>query len=220
MENKKDILNGLKKSQRPTVPDGFYDQFWSDLMERIQNESGILGQLKKTEKPGVPQDFFANLTSSIVAEEPTFVVDELQKREKPTLPANYFDQNTERIMAAVKAEGKDQKKGGKVINMRLVTIISAVAAAILIIFTVINFSGPTKENGMANDTTPKDSIPQEVISTEDDYDDYLAYLDEDEIIDYIIENDIEIEDSTEIVEYEDYLDFSEEDIEDYYFDLL
>ncbi len=218
MENKKDILNGLRKSQRPTVPDGFYDQFWSDLMERIQNESGILGQLKKTEKPAIPEDFFANLTSSITAEEPTFSVDELQKREKPTLPVNYFDQSTEQIMAAVKAEEK--KKGGKVINMRLVTIISAVAAAIAIIFTVINFSGPTKENGVAYDEIPKDSIPQEVISTEDDYDDYLAYLDEDEIIDYIIENDIEIEDSTEMVEYEDYFDFSEEDIEDYYFDLL
>jgi len=220
VENKKDILNGLRKSQRPTVPDGFYDQFWSDLLKRIQDESGILGQLKKTEKPAVPENFFANLTSSIAAEEPILSVDELQKREKPTLPANYFDQSMELIMAAVKAEGQNKKKGGKVINMRLVTIISAVAAAIAIIFTVINFSGPTKENGFANDDTPMDSIPQEVISTEDDYDDYLAYLDEDEIIDYIIENDIEIEDSIEMVEYEDYFDFSEEDIEDYYLDLL
>ncbi|MFT5820231.1 MAG: hypothetical protein ACI8ZM_001470 [Crocinitomix sp.] len=221
MENKKDILSGLRKSQKPVVPDGFYDQFWTDLIQRIENESGFLGQLKKTEKPAVPENFFANLTASIGIgeEEEAGPFDQLRKRVRPTLPANYFDQSTDRIMAAVKADVKNDKKG-RVINMRLVTIVCAVAAALLIIFTVINFSGEGDEDNRAAIDKPDENDSNQELLEDENYDDYLAYLDEDEIIDYIIEYDIEIEDTADMVDFDDYSEFSEEDIEDYYFDLL
>ena len=219
MENKKDILEGLKKAERPLVPDGFYNQFWIDLMQRIEQDSGVLVQLKKSEKPAVPEDFFSNLTASIGPEDSPFTFDNLQKRKNPTLPAGYFEESTDRIMAALKATSNADKKGGRIINMRLVRLISLVAATVAIVFTVVHFSSDPNEDFRAEDL-PQNSAPEIELPIEDDYDDYLAYLDEYEIIDYIIENDIEIEDTLDVIDFEDYSDFSEEDIEEYYLDLL
>jgi hypothetical protein len=219
VENKKDILEGLKKAQRPVVPDGFFNQFWIDLMQRIEQESGVLGQLKKAEKPAIPEDFFSNLTASFSPEDSPFTLENLQKSKKPTLPVGYFDESADRIMEAVKATNNEDKKGGRIINMRMVRLISLVAATIAIVFTVIHFSSDPNDGFIVEDV-PENNIPEIELTVEDNYDDYLVYLDEDEIIDYIIENDIEIEDTVDVIDFEDYSDFSEEDIEEYYLDLL
>ncbi len=73
------------------------------------------------------------------------------------------------------------------------------------------------------DFNKEQDIPEviaEVESEEEVFDTYLTYLDEEEIIDFIVDNDINVEDSTSSIEVEDYFDYSEDDIEDYYLDEL
>jgi len=60
----------------------------------------------------------------------------------------------------------------------------------------------------------------ETQETEESYDAYLTYLDEDEIIDYIIETGIEIESVNEELNDQSYDDYSVQDIEDYYLETL
>lgn len=219
MENKRNILDGLRKSEKPLVPEGFYDQFWTDLMQRIQNESGILGQLKKSEKPSVPEDFFSKLTVSLDSINEESILDKAIKAEKPSLPAGYFDQSVDCVMTAVKEVQTNKKRTGRIINMRTIRIMSLVAAAIAIIFTVVQFSSNSEKDDQAL-LLPIESQQEIELMPEDSYDDYLVYLDEDEIIDYIIENNIEIEDTADVFDFDDYSEFSEEDIEEYYLDLL
>ena len=209
MENEKNILSDWRRRKRPSIPNGFFDQFVDDLMQRIEDESSVLGQLRKSEKPEVPENFFESILSSLDVDNDEFSIETLKKNKKPALPINYFSDSENQILEIIKGKKQDSNKRGRIIPLRLIATIGSIAAAIAIIFTIINFS----------EDTNSDIAVVEVESSEDTYDAYLAYLDEDEIVDFIIENDIEIEDSTNTVQYEDYSDFSEEDIEDFYLDI-
>jgi len=214
MKDKKDILSDWQLRDKPQVPSGFFDHFADNLMERIESESGILGQLKKSKKPGVPDGFFDNLLSGIEADanqkqEETYLVDQLNKRSLPEVPTNYFEQFENAILEKVQNMEDRSAKRGRVISLRLITTITSIAAAIAIIFSIVDFSANDPQKGAA-------PIVEEANEMADNY---LAYMDEDELIDYIIEYDIEIDDTTDLIEYEDYDDFSGEDIEDYYLDL-
>lgn len=214
MKDKKDILSDWQLRDKPQVPGGFFDHFADNLMERIESESGILGQLKKSKKPSVPDGFFDNLLSAIETDsdqkqEETHLVDQLSKRTLPEVPTNYFEQFENDILEKVQNMGNGSAKRGRIISLRLITTVTSIAAAIAIIFSIVDFS--------PND--PKNSSGPIVEEANEMADNYLAYMDEDELIDYIIEYDIEIDDTTDLFEYDDYDDFSEEDIEDYYLDL-
>jgi len=87
--------------------------------------------------------------------------------------------------------------------MRYVAAVASAAAVITLFFYVM--SDPSQ-----NATVAETTIVEEI-----DYDDYLAYMDEEDIIDYIVENDIEVESEEVEVDEEDLFDFYGSD-----FDLL
>lgn len=63
MEANYDILNQLKKTARPEVPENFFNSFHSKLTEKIES-SGL--DVKKNDLPEVPKDFFANFSSDLM----------------------------------------------------------------------------------------------------------------------------------------------------------
>lgn len=65
MENKKNILDELNKREKPSVPNGFFENFSDELMAKIAEQESGLGDLKKTAKPEVPAGFFEGFTPDI-----------------------------------------------------------------------------------------------------------------------------------------------------------
>jgi len=214
MDENKDILSNWKKRRRPVIPNGFFDRFIEELMQRIESESGVLSQLQKTEKPDVPEGFFDKLLDGITSESNGFELDELKKKELATLPTNYFENSAETIMTLVsEEEHSETNKGGRIVPLRIATAIAAIAAVIAVVFMVVDFK--SRGDHFAGNEYP-DLTDTITITTEENFDTYLTYLDESEIIDYIIENDIEIEDTLD--QYDEYLDYSEDDLDEFYLD--
>jgi hypothetical protein len=58
------------------------------------------------------------------------------------------------------------------------------------------------------------------VESEESFDAYLTYLNEDEIIDYIIETDMEMESINEELNDQSYDNYSVQDIEEYYLETL
>ncbi|MBL7897961.1 MAG: hypothetical protein JNJ99_05465, partial [Crocinitomicaceae bacterium] len=75
---------------------------------------------------------------------------------------------------------------------------------------ILLFSLNTDEPEVITETIPV------VVEDEDDFETYAAYVDEESIIDYIVENDVDLgENDTD----EDTYDYVNSDIEDIYLDL-
>lgn len=175
MEEKFNILDQLKKTAKPSVPEGYFENFYSKLeLEGDFNESAI--GLNKKDKPEVPSDFFANFSADLM--------DKIKEQEDETA-------EPERVWP-----------------LKLVGFVTAVAACALIFFML----KPTNEG-----QTLAETVDNEVTETEEQHvDTYLAYLDEDEIVDFLLEND-DIEIANEFTEAEeDEYYFLEEDIEELY----
>lgn len=211
MTEKNDIVSFWKLRSKPTIPDGFFDQFSVDLMQKIEQESGFLGQLTKSKKPTLPDGFFDQLMNDMPVAESDFSLDELTKRDLPTLPVGYFDHFNAQLAETIQKDIKTTATKSRVIPLRIIAAVSAVAASIVLVISVVNYSSNSVES---------DIQVAELASEEEVYDAYLTYLDEDEIIDYIVENDIEIGEGSDSVHVEDYLDYSAQDIEDFYLELL
>ena len=180
MEEKFNILDNLKKTAKPSVPAGYYENFYSKLdLADDMNESAI--GLNKKVKPEVPSDFFANFSTNLM--------DKIKEEEEKTI------------------------EPARVWPLKLVGFVTAVAACALIFFMI----QPEDQGQVLADTTLS---PDTELEEEEKMESYLAYLDEDEIVDFLIENeDIEItEEFTEAEEDEYY--FLEEDLEELYFENL
>ncbi|MCB9222647.1 MAG: hypothetical protein H6582_00610 [Crocinitomicaceae bacterium] len=172
MENNKDILDGLKKSQKPEVPHGYFENFSDELMAKIAEKESGLDQFNKVSKPTVPDQFFENFSAELMAK-----IDPVQ--EKPS----------------------------RVIAIKIFGFVTAVAACLLVMFTLLPNDVNTSEAAETNAT-----VTEETITT----DELMAFVDEDHIVDFIIENEdinLEMESTDEDVYY-----IIEEDIEDYYFE--
>ncbi|MBD3638774.1 MAG: hypothetical protein HUJ25_15580 [Crocinitomicaceae bacterium] len=65
MKEKKNILDHLKKRQKPDVPKDFFENFSDDLMAKIEEEESGLKNFQKTTKPDVPAEFFENFAQNI-----------------------------------------------------------------------------------------------------------------------------------------------------------
>lgn len=172
MKKEKEILNNLKRTERPSVPEGFFGSFSDKLMTKIDNDS-FLETLPKHNKPKVPKDFFESFSDKLIKE--------------------------------IESKNKVVKKT-KIISMRLMFAAASVAA--IFAFFVLT----TKQN-----TQPilVETVNEELL--DEDFDDYLAYLDESTIIDFIIENDLNIEEELDIDE--SIYDEIESELDDYYYGL-
>lgn len=172
MKEEKDILNNLKRTEKPSVPAGFFDSFSDKLMSKIEEDS-FLEILPRQNKPTVPEDFFESFSDKLIKE--------------------------------IKPEIKVTKKS-KIIPLRIFLAVASVAA----VFTFIVLT--TKQN---EEQILVETVVEEL--ADEDYDDYLAYLDESTIVDFIVENDLNIEEESDIDEsiYSEI----ESELDDYYYGL-
>lgn len=178
MKEEKDILSNLKKTDQPSVPNGFFESFSDQLMSKIETDS-LLESLPKTNKPAVPE--------------------------------GYFETFSDKLMEKLPATAAPVKKT-KIIPLRIMLAVASVAAVLT--FVVLT----TKQNEqpiLAETETSTEIVIDEL--ADEDYDDYLAYIDESTIVDYIVENDLDIDDETEIDEsiYSEI----ESELDDYYYGL-
>lgn len=205
MENKNDILSTLKLRQKLELPVGFFANFADNLMDEIEVENGILGQLKKAEKPSLPAGFFDDFE----IEQPT--LNTLIKAEKPAVPNGFFETFEAKIGRAT--EQKTFKKG-RILPMSALLWVGSVAALFIAFFTVYQFWGTPTQLENNSSTLIAATV------NETSFDTYSTYLQEDDIIDFIVDNEIEITESRTVeISEETYDLFSEEDLEDFYLEL-
>jgi hypothetical protein len=182
VEKNKNILNQLKKNNKPNVPEGFFNHFTDDLMSKIESEKSILDAIKKTDKPKVPNSFFDNFAENLPIE---------------------------------------NKKKGRIIPLKTVVVFGAIAASLLLIF-VLNWNSNNKQNiANNNKVIETDSIVDKSYMQKDEDEIYLAYFTEDDIVDFIIENKINIDDNDFDLSQEENEMFDELDseLDDYIYEL-
>ena len=203
------IVDHLKRRKKPTVPAGFFDDFYDSLMGEIDSRSCVLGQLTKRSTPALPPDYFKKPINRLLAIEDTPLLVEIQRAERPSIPDSFFETFPDRLNDLINTSHPSIKKASRIIPLWIVGTVTSVAATIAIFFLI---------QGM-NTTVDETPVMTEVV-TEETYDAYLSYLDEDEIIEYIIESEIEIESPNESLNDHSLDDYSVEDIEDYYLETL
>lgn len=200
MEEEKENI-GFIKTKKPLIPEGFFNKFHQDLMDEIEADMA-LSFLKKNKKPSLPRDYFS--TSKIdldLAKEIPF-----KKHERPEVPNNFFE--TFEATIATTISEKNEPKKNNIFRLTLWSIGSAAAAAIILGFIFFNGQNTTESNFVDN---VKDTVLEENI------DSYMAYLDESTIIDYYIDNDIEL--NNEIENEDAIIDIVSDDIEEWYLDM-
>lgn len=213
MEEKFDILDQLVKRPKPQVPEGYFEQFPSAIVSKL-NESEVSDAIQKeTTKPAVPEGFFENFSDELMAKitEQETGIDRLKKTAKPTVPAGYF----ENFAASIETEEKVNKPSStRIFTLRTVGVVASIAACLLVMFSIL----PINEENVAEETNVETEEVNLAETVTDD--EYYAFLDGNDVVDFILENeDIEIEEETS-EEEEDVFYFLEEDIEDFYYDEL
>ncbi|MGV6861586.1 MAG: hypothetical protein ACWA41_07425 [Putridiphycobacter sp.] len=172
----------------------------------MKQENQILNQLKKTPKPEVPIDFFDSFSEDILSKIDDKKLDFLSKSEKPKVPDNFFETFPQKLKGEI-----EKPKKGKVITLRNTLFFTSIAASIALLVNLF-VSNPIQINESSSD----EIVEIETVSVEGD-DLYLAYLNEHEIVDYIIENNIDVdEDTTTFNNEDDIFEEVEYLIEDYY----
>ena len=154
MEEKFDIFDSLKKTEKPTVPEGFFEKFSNNLPSMIEDDTDIQG-LNKSEKNAVPTGFFDNFSDQLM--------DKINEQEN---------------------HSPDENNSG-IFTLRRLAIVVAVAACFAMIINVLPDD---------SDRELTSEIAFDDINGNEQVDElYLAFLDEDEMIDFLIENeDIEL----------------------------
>ncbi len=174
----------------------------------MEKDKDILNQLKKTKKPNVPNDFFEQFTTKIMSEvkEEKSILNSIKKQEQPKVPAGFFDEFSDNLKL-------NNNRKSKIITLKYLTIITAIAASFLLIF-ILNFNSSTKTTehhpNLLNDE-----------STNYQEDEYLSYLDEDDLVEFIIENDININNNIYFNDenQDDLFDELETELDDYIYEL-
>ncbi|MFT4600470.1 MAG: hypothetical protein ACI857_000644 [Arenicella sp.] len=196
MDKKFDIFDSLKKTGKPSVPEGFFASFSDNLSAKIEDESIVVG-INKSDKAEVPLGFFDNFSDQLM--------DKIHEQEN------------------IQTKDTAQPKKSSFFRLKTFGIVAAAAACILL---AINLIPVDEEESFTSENTAESDIIEE----EEAFDEaYLAFLDEDEMIEFLIENeDIELGDEegfeTDSDEY--YYDEDElyyllgADIEDYYLEEL
>ena len=180
MEEKFNILDNLKKSEKPQLPTNYFEQFSEQLMDKLDVET-IESNLSKANAPEVPDGFFDS----------------------------FADELMDKIKAEETSETNPSKSKGRIIALRVMGFAAAAACLLLIINLV-------KSNEEIESSTETAVYSEEAVE-----DAYLAYLDEGEMINFLVENeDIELEEDELDTEDEDIFFFLNDDIEDFYYEEL
>lgn len=203
MNKNQDILNQLKKRQKPELEAGFFELFLERLMVLVAGPNAgsktVDLSAEKRKKPTVPEGFFDDFSSNLMGKieelereevNESSILDQLQLRSKPAVPEGYFDKFT------VSTPAKPSK--GRVIQMRYVAAIASVAAMFALIFLLHDPNSSQAKIAGVNVTKE---------SNVHSYDEYLTYMNEGDIINYMIDNNIDFEDEEEETEEEELFDF-------------
>jgi len=162
----------------------------------MTTKKDILSQLKKREKPEVPNGFFKGFSDQVIDElsVKSQVLDKLEKAEKPKLDKTFFDNFGDQVMSKIGTETIPIKNKSKVKYLYWF----AAAAAIILLFLAV----PSNTDGeLASEDVY--ALTQADVTL-------LAYLSEEDIIDYLVDLDNE-----ELVEDEDDIFFDELESEIY-----
>lgn len=209
MEEHFDIFSKLIKRRKPDLPENFFSNFQSNLIQNLSNlnESKDF-VLPKNKTPEVPAEFFKNFHANLLSEiesESAFSDLKLKKQNKPPVPLNFESEFTESLMKKI----RQKPSKGRILKITFWSTAAAVAAGLTLLFT-INPEPVTNQPESLTETNSE-------LSDEESLDTYVAYLDEEELVDYIIENDIDMGQAES--ESDDIYDYVSSDIEDIYLDL-
>lgn len=197
MEHKNEILNSLKKSVQPTVDDNFFTNFKQNLMEQLTDSeaSTSLDMLKKRKKPELPADYFKK-----PAFDAHLILNQLDKREQPKVSPEFFTEFPKKVR-------KTKDSNTKIIRLIISTV--SIAAVFAVLFSVVNWNA--KETQFVQETT---------VETENSIESILSYVDESEIINFMIDEGVNFEEDTDDSLFlETYYDFTEAEIADFYLEL-
>ncbi|MBK9192188.1 MAG: hypothetical protein IPM77_12130 [Crocinitomicaceae bacterium] len=195
MEEHSDIFSKLVKRKKPEVPAEFFKNFQHELNEKID----FTEQHNESVPAGFFENFHQHLMDEIHAEE-EFKSLGLKKNKTPEIPQGYL----ENFAADILSKTNTKKGRGRILKITFWSTAAAVAAGFILLFSI-----STNEPESITEINP-------VVTEEEDFDTYAAYVDEESIIDYIVENDVDLgENDTD----DDTYDFVNSDIEDIYLDL-
>jgi hypothetical protein len=197
MEEHSDIFSKLIKRKKPVVPENYFEQFSDQLSKKID--------FNQDRKTAVPEGFFQNFQNDLMDEiESLSALKSLgvKKRKSPEVPDGFFNGFAESISHKI----NERPKKGNILKITFWSTAAAVAAGLVLLFTL-------------NTNEPETIISSEVnedLNAEEEFETYAAYVDEESIIDYIVENDVDLgEEQTD----DDTYDYVNSDIEDIYLDL-
>ncbi|HIP36848.1 MAG TPA: hypothetical protein EYG85_08340 [Crocinitomix sp.] len=150
----------------------------------MKDDKNILNKFKKRKTPKVPQAFFDSFVDTITSElkNNTSIINQIIKRKQPKVSAEFFDNFADNITI------KPVRKR-KVISLKIF-IISSVAASLLL-FIILNLNS---NNQMIAQQKLNPQIEFSNSSLAEYNDEYLATLfEEDDLVEFIIDNQIGIE---------------------------
>jgi hypothetical protein len=209
MEEHFDIFSKLIKRRKPTLPENFFENFQSTLSSGLLNPTNEEDlTLPKAKAPEVPFDFFKNFHTNLQAEiesESVFTDLSLKKSIKPTVPENFETEFTAALMTKI----RQKPTRGRILTITFWSTAAAVAAGLTLLFT-LNTDSATDQTEVLTETNTE-------VSDDESLDTYIAYLDEEALVDYIIENDIDMGQAES--ESDEVYDYVSSDIEDIYLDL-
>ena len=209
MKNNPDIFSQLVKRQKPAVPASYFSDFPEELTRSLSETAEVAeSSFGKLAKPKVPDGFFthfhAQLTAAIEASE-TEPFQGLTKRATPTVPESFHEDFRKDLMKGLKPTNVNR---GRVLKITFWSAAAAIAAGLTLLLT-LNTDEPTSE-------TVTTAAVETNLTEEETLDAYVAYLDEESLVDYILENDINVgESETEEAVY----DYVDSEIEEAYLDL-
>lgn len=176
----------------------------------MSEEDNILNKLLKAKKPDVPKGFFENFSDDLSAKisEDEAGLHKFKKSSKPEVPSGFFDAFEQKMVTNTSNQPASKST---IIRLKVIGFASAIAASLLIMFYFL----PVDEQTQTSDIEPINAA--KTISEED----LLAFVDGDDILDFVLENeDINIESDIQSDEDEDIFYFLEDNIEDLYFEEL
>jgi hypothetical protein len=162
----------------------------------MEDKKDILKNLKKLEKPSVPSSFFETFSDDLMAKisENESGLNILQKTVKPELSESFLDGFAKGISEKVTSnETQLEERAVPVLRLKLVGFVSAIAACLSVMYLVI----PAENNQTAQIEIENETLAVDEAISDDDL---LAYIDADDMIEYILEEKIEIGSTTQNLE--------------------
>ncbi|MBK8925657.1 MAG: hypothetical protein IPM74_07055 [Crocinitomicaceae bacterium] len=196
-------ISNIIKRNKPEVPVDFFHDFPKMILDKIQLVSSSTNE---DQKPGVPADFFKNFYHQVadeIAADQVFEKYGIKKSVKPEVPVDYFDQN----ISSPATSQPIRKSRGRVYKITFWASVAAAAAGLLFLLL------PGQNTPSIEPVIPTETAKTEI--SDEHLDTYADFIDEESMVEYIVENDVDLGES----ENDEVYDFVESEIEETYLDL-